>query len=44
MTANIGSHLDARFTMGFPLENPGVAHGWSPLQDMRFYFAVGGQF
>jgi hemolysin activation/secretion protein/AraC-like DNA-binding protein len=44
LTANIGSHLDARFTLAFPLANPGVLKGWSPLDDLRFYFAVGAQF
>jgi hemolysin activation/secretion protein/AraC-like DNA-binding protein len=43
-TVNIGNHLDARFSMGFPLTNPGVAHGWSTFGDMHFYFTVGAQF
>jgi hemolysin activation/secretion protein/AraC-like DNA-binding protein len=41
---NVGNHIDGRLTMGFPLANPGVQKGWSPLDDMRLYFAIGGQF
>ena len=44
LMANIGNHLDARLTMAFPFLNPGVVKGWSPLQDMHVYFAVGAQF
>jgi hemolysin activation/secretion protein/AraC-like DNA-binding protein len=44
LTANIGNHMDGRLTVAFPLTNPGVERGWSPLQDMRVYFAVGAQF
>ena len=43
-TVNIGNHIDGRFAMGFPLTNPGVAHDWSSLGDMHFYFTVGAQF
>lgn len=44
LTANIGSHLDARLAMAFPLLNPMETAGWSPLHDLHVYFAVGGQF
>jgi hemolysin activation/secretion protein len=44
LTANIGSHFDARFAMAFPLLNPGYVSGWSPVQSMHFYFGVGAQF
>jgi hemolysin activation/secretion protein len=44
LIANIGNHLDGRLTMGFPLLNPGQERGWSPLQNVRIYFAVGAQF
>jgi len=44
LTANIGSHLDARLAMAFPLLNPAGISGWSPLHDLHIYFAVGGQF
>jgi len=44
LTGNIGSHIDARLAMGFPLINPDVMTGWSPWRDMHIYFAVGGQF
>ena len=44
LTANIGSHMDARLAMAFPLLNPGVLKGWSPLEDMHVYFGVGAQF
>lgn len=43
-TVNIGSHLDGRFSMAFPLANPGVVKGWSPIEDLHLYFAVGAQF
>ncbi len=43
-TINVGSHFDGRFTMAFPLDNPGEQKGWSPVQDVRFYFALGAQF
>jgi hemolysin activation/secretion protein/AraC-like DNA-binding protein len=44
LIGNIGNHLDARFTMSFPLINTGGKSGWSPLRDMQIYFAVGAQF
>jgi hemolysin activation/secretion protein len=44
ISMNVGNHIDGRLTMGFPLANPGVQKGWSPLNDMRIYFAIGGQF
>jgi hemolysin activation/secretion protein/AraC-like DNA-binding protein len=44
VTANIGSHLDARLTMGFPLINQDSSSNWSPLHNMRIYFGVGAQF
>ena len=44
ITMNIGSHIDGRLAMGFPLLNPGVVKGWSPTDDFRIYFAFGGQF
>jgi hemolysin activation/secretion protein len=44
LVANIGNHLDARLTMAFPLINEDQLPGWSPLHDLRIYFAVGAQF
>lgn len=44
LTVNVGSHLDGRFTMAFPLDNPGEQKGWSSFQNVRFYFALGAQF
>ncbi len=44
VSANIGTHLDARLTMGFPLLDPGKSSGWSPLHNMQIYFGVGAQF
>jgi hemolysin activation/secretion protein/AraC-like DNA-binding protein len=44
LTANIGSHLDGRLTMGFPLLNPGGESDWSPLHDLHVYFGIGAQF
>jgi hemolysin activation/secretion protein len=44
LIGNIGNHLDARFTMSFPLINTGGMPGWSPLRDLQIYFAVGAQF
>jgi hemolysin activation/secretion protein len=44
LSMNVGNHIDGRLTMGFPLLNPGVERGWSSLNAMRIYFAVGGQF
>jgi hemolysin activation/secretion protein len=39
LTANIGSHIDARLALAFPLlTTPGTSAG-----DMHVYFAVGGQ-
>jgi len=43
LTANIGKHLDARFTMAFPLSYFGLNHS-SLFNDMHYYFAVGTQF
>jgi len=44
LVANIGNHLDARLTMAFPLINEDELPNWSPLHDLRIYFAVGAQF
>jgi hypothetical protein len=44
LSFNIGNHIDGRLTMAFPLANPGVQSGWSPLDNLHIYFAVGGQF
>jgi len=44
LTANIGSHLDARLTMAFPLIDPAGASGWNPLHQVQIYFGVGAQF
>ncbi|MEJ0088551.1 MAG: helix-turn-helix domain-containing protein [Limisphaerales bacterium] len=44
LMANIGSHLDARLTMAFPLINNGGDSNWSPLHELQIYFAVGAQF
>ena len=44
LTSNIGSHLDARLTMGFPLINNGNLPNWSPQHYLHVYFAVGAQF
>jgi hemolysin activation/secretion protein/AraC-like DNA-binding protein len=44
MTMNIGNHIDGRLTMGFPLLNPNGMKGFSPIDDLRIYFAIGGQF
>jgi hemolysin activation/secretion protein len=44
LVANIGNHLDARLTMAFPLINEDQLPNWSPLHDLRIYFAVGAQF
>ena len=40
LTANIGSHLDARLTLAFPL----LATATTPANDFHFYFGVGCQF
>ncbi len=44
LTGNIGNHMDARLTMGFPLINNGNLPNWSPLYYMHIYFVVGAQF
>ena len=44
LMANIGSHLDARVVVAFPLLNPLQAPGWDPVSRAQVYFAVGGQF
>ncbi|MEI8288652.1 MAG: helix-turn-helix domain-containing protein [Verrucomicrobiota bacterium] len=40
LTANIGSHLDARLTLALPL----LATATTPAWDFHFYFGVGCQF
>jgi len=40
LTANIGSHLDARLTVAFPL----LATALTPAQSVHVYFGVGAQF
>ena len=40
LTANIGSHLDARLTLALPL----LATALTPAHDFHFYFGVGCQF
>jgi hemolysin activation/secretion protein/AraC-like DNA-binding protein len=44
LTANIGSHLDARLAVAFPLINTGTLSNWSPGRNVHLYFAVGAQF
>jgi len=44
ITANIGSHLDARLTMAFPLIDPAGRPGFLPERNMQIYFGVGVQF
>jgi hemolysin activation/secretion protein/AraC-like DNA-binding protein len=44
LTANIGSHLDARLTVAFPLINTISSPGWDPVSHAQVYFAIGGQF
>jgi len=44
LAANIGSHLDARFTVAFPLMDPAGRSGFSPGRNMHVYFGVGAQF
>ena len=44
LTGNIGSHLDARLTMGFPLINSFKQPSWGPGRSLHVYFAVGAQF
>ena len=39
LTANIGSHIDARLTLAFPL----LSAGATAAGDLHIYFAVGGQ-
>ena len=40
LTANIGTHLDARLTIACPL----LATALTPVGDVHFYFGVGAQF
>jgi hemolysin activation/secretion protein len=40
LTANIGSHLDARLTVAWPL----LATALTPADTFHFYFGVGAQF
>lgn len=44
VSANIGSHLDARLTVAFPLIDPAGRPGFQPERNMHVYFGVGGQF
>ena len=44
LVANIGDHLDARFTVAFPLISLPGSPGFSPGRDMQIYFGVGAQF
>ena len=44
VSANIGSHLDARLTVAFPLIDPAGRTGFQPERNMQIYFGVGGQF
>ncbi|MGD0743793.1 MAG: helix-turn-helix domain-containing protein [Verrucomicrobiota bacterium] len=44
LTANIGSHLDARLTLAFPLIDPAGRPGFRPGRNMQIYFGVGAQF
>jgi hemolysin activation/secretion protein/AraC-like DNA-binding protein len=44
ITANIGSHCDARLTMAFPLIDPARRAGFSPEHNLHIYFGVGAQF
>ncbi len=44
LTANIGDHLDARFTVALPLMDPAGRSGFSPGRNLRVYFGVGAQF
>ncbi|HXR05545.1 MAG TPA: helix-turn-helix domain-containing protein [Verrucomicrobiae bacterium] len=44
LTANIGNHLDARFTVAFPLMDPAGRPGFSPGRNAHVYFGVGAQF
>jgi len=44
VNANIGSHMDARLAVGFPLINNGNLPHWSPGRYAHLYFAVGAQF
>ena len=40
LTGNIGSHLDGRLTVAFPL----LASALTPAWDVHVYFGVGAQF
>ena len=40
LTANIGSHLDARLTLAVPLQTSAL----TPAGDFHFYFGIGAQF
>ena len=44
LTANIGSHVDARLTIAFPLIDPAGRAGFSPERNVHIYFGVGAQF
>jgi hemolysin activation/secretion protein/AraC-like DNA-binding protein len=44
VSANIGSHLDARLTIAFPLVDPAGRPGFAPERQMQIYFGVGAQF
>jgi hemolysin activation/secretion protein len=44
ITANIGSHLDARLTIAFPLIDPAGRSGFAPERNVHIYFGVGAQF
>ncbi len=44
LAANIGSQLDARFTVAFPLMDPAGRPGFSPGRNLHVYFGVGAQF
>jgi outer membrane protein assembly factor BamA len=40
LTANIGSHIDARITLALPI----IASTVTPAWDFHFYFGIGAQF
>jgi len=44
VSANIGSHMDARISMAFPLIDPAGRPGFAPERNMQIYFGVGVQF
>jgi hemolysin activation/secretion protein len=44
VSANLGSHLDARLTMAFPLIDPAGRPGFQPQRNLQIYFGVGAQF